>query len=183
MKKLINFKILMLTVCIMLFSNSYIAQTAETKPIAESKARQIFFDRMATLQKQGFDTNADKTRKEIKALDKLCVKLDITVYIDNQLKESEDYLVTITNISINYHPVPLSSHNKFVVYLNFDQEYEIEITHKGCDSKKIYVNTNAPYDNWYLVTQFRLKKGSRGTINAGSIKYNDKKQTFESIRT
>jgi len=167
MKKSIKFKMLMLTVVTLLLSSFGVAQTNVIKT--------------DMLQRYGFDTNINKTKREVRTLDRQCVKLDLTIYIDNQLKESDDYKLTISNVTAKFYPAPLETSNKFIVYLNFDAEYEIEVSHIGYTSKKIKVNTNAPYDNWYLISQIRLNKEPHKPY-VGEIKYNEKKQTFETIK-
>lgn len=175
MKNLITLKMLILTAVTLLFSNNNVAQS-----VIQHDSKELV-TKTNMLQRYGFDTNDNKTKKELRTLDRQCVKLDMTIYIDNQLKESDSYKLTISNVTAKFYPVPLESSNQFIVYLNFDTEYEIEVSHAGYTSKKIKVNTNAPYDNWYLITQVRLDKSPYKPY-VGEIKYNNKKQTFETVK-
>lgn len=175
MKNLVTFKMLILTALTLIFSNITVSQT-----IAKHDSKELLV-KTNMIQRYGFDTNDNKTKKELRTLDRQCVKLDMTVYIDNQLKDSDGYKLTISNITAKFYLVPLESSNQFIVYLNFDTEYEIEVSHPGYTSKKIKVNTNAPYDNWYLIAQVRLDKSPYKPY-VGEIKYNNKKQTFETVK-
>ena len=124
----------------------------------------------------GFDTNMFKTKAQLKELDKQKIKLDLTLTIDNQLVQT-----TYTLDIINYNTGVLTTievSNKFVLYLDYGNEYEISVSTNNTNTKAILVNTDAPYDNYYIITSIGLTSFSNTKIFAGGIKYDLKKNTF-----
>ncbi len=132
-------------------------------------------------QLPGYDTSIDKTRKEMKQLSKENIKLDLTIYVDNAIiNEKEEFHIEVNCVTQNFTSNFVGS-NKFILYLNYDNEYMISFTKKGCSTKKIYVNTRCPYDDWYIITQVKLQKKSDKNIMAGKIWYSDSLQTFKAL--
>lgn len=131
-------------------------------------------------QMTGYDTNLNKTRKEIRELDRENIKLDLTIYLDNQLKGSNGFIITINCLTQKFTSQLVGSNN-FLLYLHYDSEYLISFTHRGYNTKKIYVNTNCPYDNWYLITQIKLQGKSNSIDMAGKIFYSDSLQNFKAL--
>lgn len=124
----------------------------------------------------GFDTNMFKTKAQLKELDKQKIKLDLTLTIDNQLVQT-----TYTLDIINYNTGVLTTievSNKFVLYLDYGNEYEISVSTNNTNTKAILVNTDAPYDNWYIISAIGLSSNSSNKIVAGGIRYDHKLQTF-----
>lgn len=131
-------------------------------------------------QYPGYDTNIDKTRKEIRHLSKENIKLDLTIYVDNALVNKEDYIVEVNCVTQRFKSNFIGS-NKFLLYLHYDNEYIVTFTRKGCNTKKIYINTRCPLDNWYLITQIKLQTKSNETTIAGKIFYSDSLQNFKAL--
>lgn len=128
----------------------------------------------------GFDTNMNKTKHEIRVLGRENIQLELSVYIDNKLKADENYLITIQSLTQNFTTTVPGS-NQFILYLHYDNEYILSFTHKGCNTRKIYVNTSAPYDNWHLITQIKLQTKSNEVAMVGKILYDEKIQNFKAI--
>ena len=136
------------------------------------------------MSKNGYATDADKTAKELRKLEDYAnLKVSVKVFVDDDFIENDTnkYYLTVHNLTKDFRPAPIEMSNKFTIYLYYDTEYDIEITYKGCVTKQIHINTNAPHEDWFIATYFKLYRGEDKTLHAGDIKYNKKKQTFEAI--
>ena len=156
MKQAIQIKLLVLGLLIVLFSACAFAQ-------------------------QGFDTNMFKTKAQLKQLDKGKIKLDLTILVDNKEINDTSYVLNI----VNYNTGLLSTikvSNKFVLYLDYSNQYEISVSYNNTNTKAIIVDTDAPYDNWYIISGISLTSNSNTRILAGSIRYNGKLQTFKKYK-
>ena len=130
---------------------------------------------------QGFDTNLFKTKSQLKQLDKGKIKLDLSIYIDNQIIQDTSYTLNI----VNYNTGVLTSmqvSNKFVLYLDYSNQYEVSISYKNSNTKAILVDTEALYDNWYIITSISLTSNSKDRILAGAIRYDQKSNTFKKYK-
>lgn len=130
---------------------------------------------------QGFDTNLFKTKSQLKQLDKGKIKLDLSIYVDNQIIQDTSYTLNI----VNYNTGILTSmqvSNKFVLYLDYSNQYEVSISYKNSNTKAILVDTEALYDNWYIITSISLTSNSKDRILAGAIRYDQKSNTFKKYK-
>jgi len=130
---------------------------------------------------QGFDTNMFKTKSQLKQLDKGKIKLDLSIFVDNQTIEDTSYTLSI----VNYNTGMLTSmqvSNKFVLYLDYSNQYEVSICYKNSNTKAILVDTEALYDNWYIITSISLTNNSKERILAGAIRYDQKSNTFKKYK-
>lgn len=130
---------------------------------------------------QGFDTNLFKTKSQLKQLDKGKIKLDLSIYVDNQIIQDTSYTLNI----VNYNTGVLTSmqvSNKFVLYLDYSNQYEVSISYKNSNTKAILVDTEALYDNWYIITSISLTSNSKDRILAGAIRYDQKSNTFKKYK-
>lgn len=130
---------------------------------------------------QGFDTNLFKTKSQLKQLDKGKIKLDLSIMVDNQSIEDTCYTLNI----VNYNTGILTSiqvSNKFVLYLDYSNQYEISVCYKNSNTKAIIVDTEAIYDNWYIITSISLTSNSKDRILAGAIRYDQKSNTFKKYK-
>jgi len=126
---------------------------------------------------QGFDTNLLKTKTQLKQLDKGKIKLDLSIIVDNQIIEDTTYQMDI----VNYNTGKLTSFNvpnKVILYLDYSNQYEISVCYKNTNTKAIIVDTDAPFDNYYIITGISLVSNSNSRILAGGIKYDNIKNTF-----
>jgi len=126
---------------------------------------------------QGFDTNLLKTKTQLKQLDKKTIKLDLSIIVDNQIIEDTTYQMDI----VNYNTGKLTSFNvpnKVILYLDYSNQYEISVCYKNTNTKAIIVDTDAPFDNYYIITGISLVSNSNSRILAGGIKYDNIKNTF-----
>lgn len=129
----------------------------------------------------GFDTNINKTNKQLKQLDYKTIKLDLAIKVDNKDIYDTCYVLNI----VNYNTGVLTTikvSNKFVLYLEYNQEFEISITYKGTNTKAIIVDTDAPVDNWYVISGIHLETTNTNRILAGGIRYDTKLQTFKKYK-
>lgn len=130
---------------------------------------------------QGFDTNLFKTKSQLKQLDKDKIKLDLSIYVDNQIIQDTSYTLNI----VNYNTGILTSmqvSNKFVLYLDYSNQYEVSISYKNSNTKAIIVDTEANWDNWYIITSISLTSNSKDRILAGAIRYDQKSNTFKKYK-
>ena len=85
-------------------------------------------------QTSGFDTNINKTRKQIKELEKGNVKFDIDVTIDNKTVKDTAYLLDIVNYNTGV-VTNLTVSNNFVLFLDYDTEFEVSVSYKNTNMK------------------------------------------------
>ena len=89
---------------------------------------------------QGFDTNLFKTKSQLKQLDKGKIKLDLSIIVDEKVIEDTCYTLNI----VNYNTGILTSmqvSNKFVLYLDYSNQYEVSVCYKNSNTKAIIVDT------------------------------------------
>ena len=82
---------------------------------------------------------------------------------------------------VNYNTGKLTSFNvpnKVILYLDYSNQYEISVCYKNTNTKAIIVDTDAPFDNYYIITGISLVSNSNSRILAGGIKYDNIKNTF-----
>ena len=130
---------------------------------------------------QGFDTNMFKTKLQLKQLDKGKIKLDLSIIVDEKVIEDTCYTLNI----VNYNTGILTSmqvSNKFVLYLDYSNQYEVSISYKNSNTKAIIVDTEAQYNNWYIITSISLTSNSKDRILAGAIRYDQKSDTFKKYK-
>lgn len=130
---------------------------------------------------QGFDTNLFKTKAQLKQLDKGKIKLDLSIIVDEKVIEDTCYTLNI----VNYNTGILTSmqvSNKFVLYLDYSNQYEVSISYKNSNTKAIIVDTEAQYNNWYIITSISLTSNSKDRILAGAIRYDQKSDTFKKYK-
>jgi hypothetical protein len=156
MKQSIQIKLLVLGLLIVLFSACAFAQ-------------------------QGFDTNMFKTKSQLKQLDKGKIKLDLAILVDNKEINDTSYTLNIVNYNTGILTTMLVS-NKFILYLDYNNQYEISVSYKNTNTKAIIVDTDAPYDNWYIISGISLTSNSNNRILAGGIRYDGKLQTFKKYK-
>lgn len=130
---------------------------------------------------QGFDTNMFKTKSQLRQLDKGKIKLDLSILVDNQSIDDTSYVLNIVNYN-NGMITTMHVSNKFVLYLDYNNQYEISVCYNNTNTKAILVDTDAPYDNWYIITGISLTSNSDTRILAGGIKYDGKSQTFKKYK-
>lgn len=130
---------------------------------------------------QGFDTNLFKTKAQLKQLDKGKIKLDLSIIVDEKVIEDTCYTLNI----VNYNTGILTSmqvSNKFVLYLDYSNQYEVSVCYKNSNTKAIIVDTEAQYNNWYIITSISLTSNSKDRILAGAIRYDQKSDTFKKYK-
>ena len=130
---------------------------------------------------QGFDTNMFKTKAQLKQLDKGKIKLDLSIIVDEKVIEDTCYTLNI----VNYNTGILTSmqvSNKFVLYLDYSNQYEVSVCYKNSNTKAIIVDTEAQYNNWYIITSISLTSNSKDRILAGAIRYDQKSNTFKKYK-
>lgn len=130
---------------------------------------------------QGFDTNMFKTKSQLKQLDKGKIKLDLSIIVDEKVIEDTCYTLNI----VNYNTGILTSmqvSNKFVLYLDYSNQYEVSVCYKNSNTKAIIVDTEAQYNNWYIITSISLTSNSKDRILAGAIRYDQKSDTFKKYK-
>lgn len=137
----------------------------------------IVFATACSFAQQGFDTNLFKTKSQLKQLDKGKIKLDLTIIVDNQSIDDTSYVLNIVNYNTGMITTMHVS-NKFVLYLDYSNQYEVSVCYKNSNTKAIIVDTEAPYDNYYIITSITLTSNSNKRLLAGGIRYDLKKNTF-----
>jgi len=135
----------------------------------------------AVAQTAGFDTSKLKSKKELNLLDREKVKLDLSVKIDNECIKDTSYILTVYNFDTEEFVKTYVTDN-FVLYLDFDNQFEISVSYKGTNIKVINIDTEAPYDNWYIKADVNLNTNNNNRILAGGIKYDTLLKTFKKYK-
>lgn len=135
----------------------------------------------AVAQTAGFDTNQLKSKKELRLLDREKVKLDLTVKIDNKCVQDTLYILTVYNFDTEEFVKTYVTDN-FVLYLDYDNQFEISVSYKGTNIKVINIDTEAPIDNWYILADVNLNTNNNKRIVAGGIKFDKNLQTFRKYK-
>jgi len=141
----------------------------------------LMFSSLFAQNNTGFDTNINKTNKQLKQLDYRTIKLDLAIRVDNKDIYDTCYVLNIVNLNTN-KITSMQVSNKFIIYLDYNQEFEISVTYKGSNTKTIIVDTDAPLDNWYIISGVHLETTNNNRILAGGIRYDHKLQTFKKYK-
>ena len=128
---------------------------------------------------QGFDTNLFKSKLELKHLNKKSLKLDLSIHIDAESIKDSIYVLKIKNLTTNII-TSINVTDKFVLFLDYSNEYELTISHPQSNQKIIMIDTNCKEDeDWYILANIELTKKSDKAIYAGLIKYDRVSNTFK----
>jgi len=141
----------------------------------------LMFSSLFAQNNTGFDTNINKTSKQLRQLDNRTIKLDLAIRVDNKDIYDTCYVLNI----VNYNTGKLTTmkvSNKFIIYLDYNQEFEISVNYKGTNTKTIIVDTDAPIDNWYIISGIHLETTNNNRILAGGIRFDHKLQTFKKYK-
>lgn len=139
---------------------------------------------MATcaVAQSGFDTNVNKTRRELKQLSQKTIKIDLSITIDNKSIDDTSYVLNIVNYNTGIE-TNVNVSNKFILFLDYNSEFEVSMSYKRTNMKTIIVNTKAPEDeNWYIITGIDLSTKNNNRILAGNLKYDNKTQSFKKYK-
>jgi hypothetical protein len=109
------------------------------------------------------------------------VKLDLTIKINNQEIPDTSYLLDIVNYNTGVLTSVKASSN-FILSLDYNTEFEISVSYKGTNTKTIMINTEAPIDNWYIISSINLNTTNNKKILAGGIKYDTLLKTFKKYK-
>lgn len=131
---------------------------------------------------QGFDTNLFKTKLQIKQLEKKSIILDLDITINNSSIKDTNYVLNVVNFNTGVLKTYNNVSNKIILYLEYSCEFEISISYKGTNTKSIIVNTDAPQNNWYLISGINLNTNNNNRLLVGGLRYNDSLQTFEKYK-
>ena len=109
------------------------------------------------------------------------VKLDLTIKINNYEIPDTSYVLDIVNYNTGILTSVKSSSN-FILSLDYNTEFEISVSYKGTNTKTIMINTEAPIDNWYIISSINLNTTNNKKILAGGIKYDTLLKTFKKYK-
>ena len=101
----------------------------------------------------------------------------IKISINGHIKRDAVFHVHIKNLTL-LEEQTIKTSGVATVLLQYNMKYEITITHAGCNTKVIEVNTDAPIDKWFIVASINLSDKENGVIKAGSINYDNDSRTF-----
>lgn len=105
------------------------------------------------------------------------IKLDLHIKVDKAYKNNEQYNIRVLNLSTNKTEYLLMD-NKFDIQLEYNTKYQISVSGVNTNHKTICIDTNAPLDDWYIISGFDLTTSNDEYIIAGGIKYDQKLRTF-----
>jgi hypothetical protein len=109
------------------------------------------------------------------------VKLDLTIKINNYEIPDTSYVLDIVNYNTGVLTSVKASSN-FILYLDYNSEFEISVSYKGTNTKVITINTKAPIDDWYIISSINLNTNDNKRILAGGIKYDTLLKTFKKYK-
>ena len=109
------------------------------------------------------------------------VKLDLTIKINNYEIPDTSYVLDIVNYNTGVVTSVKASSN-FILYLDYNSEFEISVSYKGTNTKVITINTKAPIDDWYIISSINLNTNNNKRILAGGIKYDTLLKTFKKYK-
>lgn len=109
------------------------------------------------------------------------VKLDLTIKINNYEIPDTSYVLDIVNYNTGVLTSVKASSN-FILYLDYNSEFEISVSYKGTNTKVITINTKAPIDDWYIISSINLNTNNNKRILAGGIKYDTLLKTFKKYK-
>lgn len=105
------------------------------------------------------------------------IDFDIEIKVDKQLK-TEKYQIQVINMDTKQESNLIVDHN-FIMKLDYNTQYKVSVSGHNTSTKTIFIDTNAPIDDWYIISGFELKSDNTSKIIAGGIRYNKKTKTFE----
>lgn len=108
------------------------------------------------------------------------VRVDIHVVID-QKPINDSITLTIINHSTTSN-VTLTVDSKFILFLDYDMDYDIYVTKANCNTKIVHINTCAPHIDWHIITGINLTYDNTDTVVSGGIKYDKLLQTFKKYK-
>lgn len=108
---------------------------------------------------------------------KQLIDFDIQIKVDKQLK-NEKYQIQMINMDTKQE-TNLIVDNNFVLQLDYNMQYKVSVSGHNTSTKTIFIDTNAPQDDWYIISGFELKSDTDIKTIAGGIRYNKKSKTFE----
>jgi len=109
------------------------------------------------------------------------VKLDLTIKINNYEIPDTSYVLDIVNYNTGVLTSVKASSN-FILYLDYNSEFEISVSYKGTNTKVITINTKAPIDDWYIISSINLNTNNNKRILTGGIKYDTLLKTFKKYK-
>lgn len=109
------------------------------------------------------------------------VKLDLTIKINNYEIPDTSYVLDIVNYNTGVLTSVKASSN-FILYLDYNSEFEISVSYKGTNTKVITINTKAPIDDWYIISSINLNTNDNKRILVGGIKYDTLLKTFKKYK-
>ena len=115
------------------------------------------------------------TQSQSKSLHFINSKIKISV--NGHLRKDATFQISIKNLTLHQEKIMQAS-SITTLLLDYNMKYELSITHEGCNTKVIEVNTDAPIDKWFIVANINLSDKEQGVIKAGSINYDQENRTF-----
>jgi hypothetical protein len=140
----------------------------------------IIFACGAAFSQSGFNINLGKSRKQIRQFDKESVKLDLIITVCSIEIQDTTFMLEIYNRTTNDLKRMMVS-NRFILYLEYDMDFDMTISYKNAGKKTIHVATGACFENWHIMSSINLDHSDKDSI-IGGFRYNEKLQTFEQYR-
>jgi hypothetical protein len=109
------------------------------------------------------------------------VRLELTIKVDNIEIPDTSYVLDIINYN-TFVDTHVKVSNVFILYLDYNTEFEISVSYKGTNIKSIIVNTTAPEDDWYVISIINLNTDNNKRILIGGIKYDEELETFKKYK-
>lgn len=109
------------------------------------------------------------------------VKVDLTIKVDNYQINDTSYILHIINYNTK-EVTNVKASSSFILYLDYNSKFEVSISYKGTNTKTIIIDTNAPIDDWYILSSINLNTNNTNKILCGGIKYDTLLKTFKKYK-
>ncbi len=109
------------------------------------------------------------------------INLELSISLNGAHKKDTAYHVSIKNITLNKEE-SIHTSGKATLQLEYNAKYEIVVTHNGCNTKIVELDTDAPIDQWLIMADVSLSSKDQNVIKAGKIAFDSQSRTFKPVK-
>ena len=105
------------------------------------------------------------------------VNIDFTIRVDSNIIEDQGHFIQVKDLTTGKD---FSIYGFASLVLNFEycKLYTVTVSRHNTNKKTIYVETDAPRSEWYIISGFNLTVKDTASIIAGSIRYDTQLNKF-----
>ena len=109
------------------------------------------------------------------------INLELSISLNGAHKKDTAYHVSIKNITAHKEE-SIHTSGKATFQLEYNVKYEIVVTHNGCNTKIVELDTEAPVDKWLIMADVSLSSKDQNVIKAGKIAFDNQSRTFKPVK-